>query len=338
MTDTDYHICNPDDLRRFTTEVLEAAGTSHQGALEMATQIVASDLGGHESHGVRRLRQYVNRSLDGDVDPNAKSTVDIDTGSLIRLNGNRGYGHLVMHEITDLLIDRARKHGIVAVAAYNLDPAGRFADFCDRAADEGIATFMFFNLSGGYKAVAAPGGTEARIATNPLAAGVPQAHGPNIVMDMATSAVAEGRLNDSKERNIEVDSEWVNKNGNLVSMGGVKGFALAVMIEALAGSLTGAGTVGYDPVDYRQGVFAIGIDIQKLRPLADFEEDVTKFVQYLKESPLEPGAGPITMPGERTAINKEKRLHAGIPIHNAIWAQLEDLAVQFNVQLPQTVA
>jgi uncharacterized oxidoreductase len=197
---------------------------------------------------------------------------------------------------------------------------------------------MFFNLSGGYKAVAPPGGIEARIATNPLAAGVPQADGPNIVIDMATSAVAEGRLNDSKERNIEVDSDWVNKNGTLVSMGGVKGFALAVMIEALAGSLSGAGTVGNEVVDYRQGVFAIGIDIEKLRPLADFEADVTKFVEYLKDTPLEPGAGPITMPGERTAINKAKRLSNGIPIHNAIWAKLEVLAEELNVDLPSTTA
>lgn len=338
MNSSDYKICQADDLRTFTTKIFEAIGTSHEGALEMANQMVSSDLGGHESHGMRRLRQYVDRVLDGAVDPNAKSTIDIDTGSLIRLNGNRGYGHLVMQEITDLLIERSRHHGIVAVAAYNLDPAGRFADFCDRAADEGVATFMFFNLSGGYKAVAPPGGIEARIATNPLAAGVPQADGPNIVIDMATSAVAEGRLNDSKERNIEVDSDWVNKNGTLVSMGGVKGFALAVMIEALAGSLSGAGTVGNEVVDYRQGVFAIGIDIEKLRPLADFEADVTKFVEYLKDTPLEPGAGPITMPGERTAINKAKRLSNGIPIHNAIWAKLEVLAEELNVDLPSTTA
>lgn len=335
---SEYTICEPDDLRRFTTQVLEATGMSPAGSLEMATQIVSSDLCGHESHGVRRLRQYVDRVLDKDVDPNAVPTIEHDSGSLVRLNGNSGYGHLVMQNVTDLLIERAREHGIAAIAAYNLDPAGRFVDFCERTADAGIASLFFLNLSGGYKSVAPPNGTEARLATNPIAAGIPRAGAPNIVVDMATSAVAEGRLNDSKERGIEVESDWVSKNGHLTSMGGVKGFALAIVIEALAGSLTGAGTVGNDEVVYRQGVLAIGIDIDKLRPIADFEADVAKFAQYLSDTPVEPGAPRVTMPGDRSAVNLEKRLRDGIPIHDVIWEKLVALSEQFNVELPKTMA
>lgn len=337
MSTAEYVICEPADLTRFATQVLAATGMSAAGSLEMATQIVASDLAGHESHGVRRLRQYVDRVLAKDVDPNAVPEIELDAGSLVRLNGKSGYGHLVMQDVTDLVIARAREHGIAAIAAYNLDPAGRFVDFCERAANEGIAILIFLNLSGGYKSVAPPGSTEARLATNPIAAGVPRAGAPNIVIDMATSAVAEGRLNDSKERGIKVDPEWVNQNGHLTSMGGIKGFALAVIIEALAGSLTGAGTVGNDEVVYRQGVLAIGIDIDKLRPIKDFEADVAKFAQYLIDSPVEVGAPKVTMPGDRSAANVAKRKSDGIPIHQVIWERLIGLAEQFNVELPNQI-
>lgn len=335
---SEYKICEPNDLRRFATEVLAAVGTDQAGAVEMATQIVASDLAGHESHGVRRLREYANRVKDGWVDPDSQPIIDLDNASCVRVDGKRGYGHNVMQFATSLLIERAKQYGIAAVAVHNCDPAGRFADFCDRAADAGIATYMWMNVSGEAKFVAPPGALEARISTNPIAAGVPRSGGPNLVMDMAISAVAAGRLSDAKERSTPMESDWTNQAGNLLPIGGNKGFVLAVMGEALAGSLTSAGTVGTDGAEYRQGVLAIGIDIERFRPLMDFEVDVAKFAKYLSETPTEPGASPIYMPGERTAMNTQKRSEAGIPIHRVIWEQLEELATEFKLDLPKLKA
>ena len=160
------------ELFRFISEVLQAVGTPVAGATEMANQMVASDLAGHESHGIRRLREYAYRARDGFVNPAAIPTLEQDSGSLVSINGQTNYGHLVMPFATDLLIERARQHGIAAVTVKNCDPAGRFADFCDHAANEGIAVFMFMNVGGGAIDVAPPGGAEARIATNPVAAGV----------------------------------------------------------------------------------------------------------------------------------------------------------------------
>jgi LDH2 family malate/lactate/ureidoglycolate dehydrogenase len=238
--------------------------------------------------------------------------------------------------VTDLVIDRARANGIAAVTVKNCDPAGRFADFCDHAANEGIAVFMFMNVGGGAIDVAPPGGAEARLATNPIAAGVPREGAPNLVMDMATSAVARGRLSDAQERGTEIGDDWLNQSGVLLPLGGVKGFALAVIAEALAGSLSSAGTVGPEKVDARQGVLAIGIDIQKLRPLVEFKKDVAKFATHLKETPLEPGAAEIRMPGESTAINTAARLKSGITIHPVIWERVIELAEVFEVRLPDS--
>lgn len=326
------------EMFRFISQVLQAVGTPEAGAIEMANQMVASDLAGHESHGIRRLREYAYRARDGFVDPAATPTLDSDSGSLVHVDGQRNYGHLVMPFVTDLLIERAREHGIAAVAVGNCDPAGRFADFCDHAANEGIAVFMFMNCSGGAIDVAPPGGAEARLATNPIAAGVPREGAPNLVMDMATSAVAKGRLSDAQERDTEIGNDWTNQSGALLPLGGVKGFALAVITEALAGSLTSAGTVGPEEVDARQGVLAIGIDIQKLRPLGEFKKDVAKFATHLKATPLESGAAEIRMPGESTALNTAKRLVSGISVHPVIWERMEELSKAFSVELPKPKA
>lgn len=323
------------ELFRFISQVLQAVGTPVAGANEMANQMVASDLAGHESHGIRRLREYAYRARDGFVNPAATPTLEQDSGSLVSVNGQTNYGHLVMPFATDLLIERARQHGIAAVTVRNCDPAGRFADFCDHAANEGIAVFMFMNVGGGAIDVAPPGGAEARIATNPIAAGVPREGAPNLVMDMATSAVAKGRLSDAQERGTEIDYEWLNQSGVLVPLGGVKGFALSVIAEALAGSLSSAGTVGPEVADARQGVLAIGIDIQKLRPLAEFKNDVAKFATHLKQTPLEPGAPEIRMPGESTVINTKIRRESGITIHPVIWERLVELSENFSVKLPE---
>jgi len=324
------------ELFRFISQVLEAVGTPSAGAAEMAKQLVASDLAGHESHGIRRLREYAYRARDGFVNPAATPTITLDTGSLVSVDGQANYGHLVMPFVTDLVIERARANGIAAVTVKNCDPAGRFADFCDHAANEGVAVFMFMNVGGGAIDVAPPGGAEARLATNPIAAGVPREGAPNLVMDMATSAVARGRLSDAQERGTEIGEGWLNQSGVLLPLGGVKGFALAVIAEALAGSLSSAGTVGPEKVDARQGVLAIGIDIQKLRPLVEFKKDVAKFATHLKETPLEPGAAEIRMPGESTAINTAARLKSGITIHPVIWERVIELAEVFEVRLPDS--
>jgi LDH2 family malate/lactate/ureidoglycolate dehydrogenase len=195
---------------------------------------------------------------------------------------------------------------------------------------------MFMNVGGGAIDVAPPGGAEARLATNPIAAGVPREGAPNLVMDMATSAVARGRLSDAQERGTEIGDDWLNQSGVLLPLGGVKGFALAVIAEALAGSLSSAGTVGPEIADARQGVLAIGIDIQKLRPLAEFKKDVAKFATHLKETPLEPGAAEIRMPGESTATNTAVRLKSGITVHPVIWERVVELAEVFTVRLPDS--
>ncbi|WP_284982526.1 Ldh family oxidoreductase [Arthrobacter sp. efr-133-TYG-118] len=326
--------CPPEELRRFTASVLTRIGMTAQNADFMAGVIVASDLAGHESHGIRRLPEYVDRWRAGNADPGAEPVVELDNGAVLRLNGRRAYGHIALRDAVDIATQRAREHGIAAVAIRRAEHAGRLADFCERAAAAGIALFLFANDAGGGQDVAPPGASQARMATNPIAIGVPRERAPHLVLDMSTSVVAAGRLAEWRDRGEPIPSDWVTESGVLRPMGGVKGFGLALMVEALAGVLTGAGAVSANPEHDDQGTLVIALDIRSLCPVADFVAQVEEFIAYVRAVPLEPGSRPIQMPGEGGARTSRERSAGGVPIQGFAWQRMQSLAAEFGVPLP----
>src|SRR5258706_10502589 len=105
-------------------------GTRPDAAEFTASVIVASDLAGHESHGLRRLPEYVERAHSGLLQPAERPEIELDLGALVRLDGRRAFGHVAMREVTDLAVERARAHGIAGIALRDCSHAGRIADFC----------------------------------------------------------------------------------------------------------------------------------------------------------------------------------------------------------------
>jgi LDH2 family malate/lactate/ureidoglycolate dehydrogenase len=324
------------DLLRFTEQVLQRLGTRDADAHDMATQIVDSELAGHESHGLRRLPEYVDRATAGHADPRAEPTIEIDTGSLVRVNGNRGFGHLVLRDATRIAVERAKLHGIAGVGIRRAEWAGRFVEFVGWAADRGVATLLFANTSGAGQVAAPPGGLEPRLSTNPIAFGIPRASGAHLVLDMATTAVAMGRVSEWRDRGEPIPDDWAT-GGVLQFLGGAKGFGLALVAEALAGALTGAGTVSAEPAEDRQGVFLIAIDVAQLRDLDEFGTELDRIADYVKSVPLERGAAPVRFPGEGSAATAAHRRADGVPIQDFTWAQMSALAARFDVALPVTV-
>jgi LDH2 family malate/lactate/ureidoglycolate dehydrogenase len=326
--------CRPEQLRSFAASVLTRIGMSAADADFMAGLIVASDLAGHESHGMRRLPEYVGRWREGKADPGATPVIELDKGAVLRLDGKRGYGHIVLRDATDLAIRRARDYGIAAVAVRRAEHAGRLADHCDRAAAAGIALLLFANDAGAGQDVAPPGGLRPRLATNPIAVGIPRAKGPHLVLDMSTSVVAAGRLAEWRDRGEPIPADWVTETGVLRPAGGVKGFGLAMIVEALAGALTGAGTVSAHPEHDDQGTLVIALDIGSLRPTADFVTEVEEFIAYVREVPLQPESRPVRMPGEGGAQTARQRTADGVPVQSFTWRRLQELAAEFELSLP----
>lgn len=323
-----------DELERFGAALLRSVGASAADAAWVARHVVASDLAGHESHGLRRLVEYVDRARSGHIDPRAVPEVVEDRGATAVLDGHHAFGHVSMRIVTEQVVARARIHGVAAVALRRSDYTGRLADFCEQAAAQGVVMLCFVNDAGSQQDVAPPGGTEARLATNPIGAGIPRRDAPHLVLDMATSVVAKGRVSEWLDRGLPLPEAWVTQAGVLRPLGGVKGFGLALVTEALAGALTGAGTVSAGPGWDDQGVFAVGIDVARFRPLADFTGEVEAFLDYVKDAPLEPGAEPVHAPGEvGAAIAARRRVH-GVPVERFTWDHLSAQAAELDVPLP----
>jgi uncharacterized oxidoreductase len=322
------------DLRDVMLAAFAKTGMPQEDAAFLVQSIIASELSGHACHGVRRFPEYIERWLSGHADPLARMDIRKDTGPIIHVDGRHAFGHLFLRDATDLAVARARQHGICMVSGFGSEAAGRIADYCERAADAGVATLFFVNDSGGGQAVAPPGGLEARLSTNPIAFGVPRSQPPHLVLDMATSTVAAGRLGDERDRGNPIPPDWVNTAGVLRSFGGFKGFGLALVAEALAGALSGGGTVCEAPETADQSFLLIAIDIAQLRPLPDFTTEIDRFLEYVRSSKLEADAPSIRFPGEAALLHSEKVVAEGIGISPVVLNRLRETASKIGVNLP----
>ena len=197
---------------------------------------------------------------------------------------------------TDLAAERALAHGVAAVAVRRSGHAGRLADYADRACERGVALLAFANDSGAEQTVAPPGAREARLSTNPIAAGIPRAQSPHFVIDLSTSVAAFGKVRVLQEAGELVPVEWM-RDGLLQALGGAKGFALALLVESLAGVVSGAGAVSADPGPDDQGVFLLAFDPARFGEPADLAARLEAMLGYVMSAPREDGADPLRVPG-----------------------------------------
>ncbi|GAA1891020.1 malate/lactate/ureidoglycolate dehydrogenase [Paeniglutamicibacter psychrophenolicus] len=325
------------DLHGFVVQAMAAVGASGTDAAYMADQLIASELANHPSHGMRRLPEYVDRALKGFAQPGARASIELDTGSLVRMNGNGTYGHFALRDATALAVARAKAHGIAAVAVRNSEYAGRFAPFCEEAANAGVATLLFGNNNGAGQVVVPPGGTRARLSTNPIAAGVPRSSAPHLVIDFATSTVAGGRLAEERDRGTELSGQWVTPEGLLKPFGGFKGFGLALLVEALGGALTGSETVSERKTADHQGTLVIAIDVAQLRELHEFTAQVEEFIAHVKSGEPEDGNGPIRVPGEGPSVGDSYPAGHPVEVNARTWSELGRIARELKLAMPGAV-
>ncbi|HET6171103.1 MAG TPA: Ldh family oxidoreductase [Gaiellales bacterium] len=280
----------------FARAAAERMGASSEDAARMAELLVRAEVGGHPGHGLRRLSQYTNGWQKGTIVPSARPEVVRDDGSTITLDGRRALGQVVCTLAADLASRRALDHGVAAVAVRHSAHAGRLADYADRACGQGAALLVFANDSGAAQAVSPPGGLEARLSTNPLAAGIPRSQAPHLVIDLSTSVVAHGKVRVLEDAGEPVPEAWV-RDGLMQPLAGAKGFALGLLVEALAGVVSGAGTVSANPGPDDQGVFMLAFDPGRFGPPADLAGRLDAMLGYVLGVPIEPGAEPLRAPG-----------------------------------------
>jgi uncharacterized oxidoreductase len=317
---------------RFARDVLERMGAGPDDALRVAELLVRSDLGGHPSHGLRRLQQYARAWREGTIVPSARAEILRDEGSTLIVDGNRGLGQVVCTLATDLAAERALQHGVAAVAVRRSGHCGRLADYADRACGHGVALLAFANDSGAGQTVAPPGGLAARLSTNPLAAGIPRARAPHLVLDLSTSVAAYGKVRVLQDAGRPVPEAWM-RDGLLQALGGAKGFALALLVEALAGVVSGAGAVSADPGPDDQGVFLLAFDPARFGEPADLAERLEAMLGYVLDVPLEAGAEPLRIPGSGLPP-LPLDLNARFELSPALLERLAALAGELGTDVP----
>jgi uncharacterized oxidoreductase len=341
------------ELTTLSRKILISAGASFDEADTVAKLLVRANLSGVDSHGVfTYLHNYVQGIRTGQIKPGARIEILNETPSTALFNGNLGFGQVTAVKAMQLAIEKARNTGVSAVAIFNCNHIGRLADYSRMAVKNGMIAFVAANSD---PCVAPYGGKKAVLSTAPLSWGIPTHSERPIIVDLATSAVAEGRIRAALYKGEQIPSDWiVNSQGQpstnpaelyepplppeqvklagaLQPAGGYKGYALALIAEVLAGALSGTGCSEDVKSLLTNGVFILVLDPTRFAPLMEFEQRVDRLIQAVKNSPIAPGFKGIRVPGEREVEEEEKRLKSGIHVPDTAWKALLKLCGEYGV-------
>ena len=349
-------------LQDFVRDIFVGAGCSPAEGKRVSDSLVSANLVGHDSHGVLRVPRYVDAKLDGIVKGDQTVEVVTDTPVIAVLDGRFGFGQTVTPQAVEIGVDKCKAMGLSLVALRNAGHIGRVGDYADMAAAAGLVSIHFVNVPGSVL-VAPFGGVDRRISTAPFCVGVPLPGRDPIILDFATSVVAEGKVLVASQGGkplpadamVGPDGEingdphllygdyepngprnYRQGKGAIRAFGDHKGSGLAVMCELLGGSLTGAGATEPRPV-VTNGMLSIYIDPKILDPRDFFSADVVRYIDYLKSSkPVESG-GEVLIPGEPESRSRAQRLKEGIYIPDDIWESIVATARKVGVAPPHNL-
>jgi hydroxycarboxylate dehydrogenase B len=332
------------ELTDLTQRLVAAMGTPPGIAAAMAEMLVGANLAGHDSHGVLRIPAYLRQVENGSLQPAAEPQVTRETVATAVADAGRGWGHYSARWGMELAMAKARAAGIGAVTLAHCNHIGRLGEFVEQAARAGLIGFV--TTGGGSRGSGGafpPGGTERALGTNPIAFAVPTGDGPPFVIDLATTVVAEGKLQVARSKGETVPPGCLvdrdgrpsvqpadyYDGGSLLHFGGYKGYALSLLV-CLLGGLSG----GFSVAPWRMnGVFLQAIDVAAFQDPAEHRTAAAAFLDGIKSIPLAAGATEILVPGEPEQRNRVHRRTHGIEIPDTIWTQLQECAAKLNVAI-----
>lgn len=346
-----------DALTDFTTRLFAAAGVPEDEASKIAVNLVGANLRGHDSHGVMRAPQYLGFLENGDYRAGVALKIDHEGPAVVVADGQWGFGQVQAHRLLDRVIPRAKALGVAAGALRNSGHIGRLGEYAERAAGEGLILIATVNNNGGGPRVAPPGGVAPRLGTNPLCAAVPTGREP-VVLDFGTSVVAEGKVRVYHINKTPVPEGWLldphgrpttdpsvlyqSPLGSILPMGGAqsyKGFGLSLVLDMLAGGLSGGRTCHPDaPPGKGNSVFFLVLDPEHFAGRSAFEREASQVTTFVRETPRAEGVDAILLPGDPERITLERRSAAGIVLEEAHWAKLTEVARRYDVALPTPTA
>ncbi len=326
-------------LRSLVARACERMGALRQDAEQVAASLVKANLCGYDSHGVLRLSQYHEWWKQGLLKPAAQAEVADERGFAAFVNGHGAFGQVVARFAGQVALRRAQAGGCAVVTVRNSNHVGRLADVVEIVKDAGLIALAAANDSGAGQCVVPWGGMDGRLSTNPIAVGVPGGDGPGILFDFSTSAAAAGKVRQLLLQGRATPDGWLidgagsptrdpgalfrDPHGFLLPAGGHRGYALSLMVEVLAGILSGAGFANPNPgPEEMNGLFILALDPSWFMPRDAFRAHVDRLTAYIKTARPLPGTGPVHIPGERSRAEAARRERAGIALDDTSCAAL----------------
>ena len=336
------------ELESFVADIFASAGCSKEEGGRIGRYLVSANLSGHDSHGVVRVPRYASQKKSGTVIADVKVDVLVDTPVIAVVDGKYGFGQTVTPQAVQIGIEKCLKNGLSAVTLRNAGHVGRVGDWAEMAAEAGLVSVHFVNASGSVL-VAPYGGVERRFSTAPYCVGVPRPGENPLVLDFATSIVAEGKVLVTSQGGkklpegalIDPDGkpsadphllygdytptgprDHSKGTGAIRAFGDHKGSGLAFMCEILGGSLSGTGATDPKRGRFANGMLSFYVDPKVFDAEGFFPTDIAKYVSFVKGSkPATPGVE-ILVPGEQESRTRAQRLAEGVQLPDATWAAI----------------
>ncbi|WP_299396077.1 Ldh family oxidoreductase [Pelagibius sp.] len=341
------HPIQAERLATFAAGAYRAMGVPEADAALLADTLVQADLWGHQSHGVMRTFWYGEWLRSGAMGAVTTPKVVVDGGAIAVLDGCDGIGQVITVRAMREAIERSKRHGIGAVAVRNSGHFGTAMYFTRMAAEDGCVGFLSTNAS---PAMAPWGGRRKLIGTNPWSIAAPAGRHPPMLLDIANTAVARGKLYLARQRGEAIPEGWAidaegrattdpaaGIAGNILPMAGHKGYAIAAMMDVLSGVLSGSGfggaVVGPYVPEGRSGVghLVMALNIEAFRPPTDFAADMEQLIADIKAVPRAPGVEEIHYPGELEARAEERQRRDGVIIPRDTLAELDAAARELGI-------
>lgn len=336
---------NAEKLKSFARDIIFKAGLDYDSSSIFSESIVNADMRGISSHGLTRLYAYSKRIHEGLVSKNTELKIVQDGLSLLLIDGQNGMGVVTAQKTMELCIERASKNGCCFAAVRGGNHFGYAAFFTEYAASKGMIGIAVAN---GPVAIAPTGGVSPMLGTNPISISIPARRHPPMILDMATSVVARGKITLAKKEGRTIPDNWgVDNEGYpttdptkvyaMFPFGGAKGYAISLITEILCSCLSGAlngqemGSF-YDFSNIQNSGFFLGAyNIESIMPLNIFEDRVDELLDSIKGSPKAPGVSEIMIAGEIEKNNYEVALNEGVVLSETVVKELLSLSEEYGI-------
>jgi len=347
-----HSIVSADALLSFCVACFKKLGLNSEDAQITAENLVFANLRGVDSHGVIRLKVYADRLEAGGFRVRSNRRIISEGDAFALMDADHGVGQVAGLEAMRLAIGKAEKAGVGFVAVKNSNHFGAAAFYALRAVERGMIGLAATNAGA---SMAPTGGRVGRLGNNPVSIAIPSGKYPPVVLDMATGAVAWGKIFVAQQENKKIPTTWaLDKHGNptddpnaaaqgglIQPFGGYKGYGLSFLIDILTGVLSGGGFSTHvkslyqnlDSASHVAQSFA-AINIAGFMPLADFQSRVDQIIDLMHQCPAAPGTERIYVPGEIEHEMEQRRRIEGIPINATLKDELSTLGAKLGVPFP----